>query len=106
MNKKPNQKTFRLSTIISGQLIAGTVAFSPAPEPGILTELARFEAQRILVHLVREEMEADFDSAAQVLSTTVAHWWYCLGASDNRFAPAHLRTTDIWLGADEIKSWC
>ena len=58
MNKKSNQKTFRLSTIISGHVIDGTVVFSPAPTPGILTELARFEAQRILAHMVTEEIEA------------------------------------------------
>jgi hypothetical protein len=58
MNKKPSQKTFRLSTIVAGHIIDGTVAFSPAPQPGILTELAAFEARRILTHLVTEEIEA------------------------------------------------
>ena len=57
MSKKPTQKTFRLSTIIDGHIIAGTVAFSPAPQPGILTELAKFEAHRILAHLVSREIE-------------------------------------------------
>jgi hypothetical protein len=56
MRKKTSQKIFRLSTIIDGHIIAGTVAFSPAPEPGILTELAKFEAQRILTHLVSKEI--------------------------------------------------
>lgn len=58
MDQKPTQKTFRLSTIVSGHIITGTVAFSPAPQPGILTELARFEAERILAHMVSEEIEA------------------------------------------------
>jgi hypothetical protein len=58
MNKKPNQKTFRLSTIVAGNIIDGTVSFSPAPQPGILTELARFEAERILTHIVTEEIQS------------------------------------------------
>jgi len=56
MSKKPTRKTFRLSAIIAGRVIDGSVAFSPAPQPGIFTELAKFEAQRILAHLVREEI--------------------------------------------------
>jgi hypothetical protein len=58
MRKKPNQKTFRLSTIVAGNTIDGTVSFSPAPLPGILTELARFEAERILTHMVIEEIRS------------------------------------------------
>jgi hypothetical protein len=58
MYKKPNQKTFRLSTIIDGNIIDGKVSFSPAPRPGILTELARFEAARILTHMVTEEIRS------------------------------------------------
>ena len=58
MAKKPKTKTFHLSTVIDGHIIAGTVAFSPASQPGIFTELARFEAQRILVHVVTEEIAA------------------------------------------------
>jgi len=58
MNKKPNQKTFRLSTVVDGHIIDGKVSFSPAPQPGILTELARFEAERILSHMVAEEIAA------------------------------------------------
>jgi hypothetical protein len=58
MDKKPNTKVFTLSTIIAGQLIRGQVSFSPAPEPGIMTELARFEAQRIVADIVCEEIEA------------------------------------------------
>jgi hypothetical protein len=58
MDKKPTRKTFRLSTIIAGHVIDGTVAFSPAPQPGIFTELAKFEAHRILAYLVREEIAA------------------------------------------------
>jgi len=58
MNKKRNQKTFRLSAIVGGHIINGTVAFSPAPRPGILTELAKFEAERILAHVVNEDITA------------------------------------------------
>ena len=58
MAKKSTTKTFCLNAIIDGRLIAGKVAFSPAPLPGVLTELARFEAERILAHLVREEISA------------------------------------------------
>jgi hypothetical protein len=58
MAKKPSQKTFRLSTIIDGNIIDGKVSFFPAPLPGILTELARFEAERILTHMVAEEIAA------------------------------------------------
>jgi hypothetical protein len=58
MNKKPSQKTFRLTTILAGHIIDGTVVFSPAPQPGILTELAKFEAERILAHMVSEDITA------------------------------------------------
>jgi len=52
--KEENQKIFRLNTIIDGRIISGYVTFSPAPQPGVLTELARFEAQRVLTYTVRE----------------------------------------------------
>jgi hypothetical protein len=58
MDKKPTTKVFSLNAIIDRHIIRGEVSFSPAPEPGIMTELARFEAQRVLAHLVREEIEA------------------------------------------------
>jgi hypothetical protein len=58
MLTKSTKKIFRLSTIIDGHIVSGRVAFSPAPEPGIFTELARFEAERILVEMVREEIAA------------------------------------------------
>ena len=58
MNKKPTTKVFQLNTIIEGQLIQGRVSFSPAPEPGIMTELARFEAERMLTQLVGEDITA------------------------------------------------
>ena len=58
MMRKPNQQTVRLSAIIDGHIIDGTVTFSPAPQPGILSELAEFEARRILTNLVTEEIEA------------------------------------------------
>jgi len=52
---KHTQQVVRLSGIIAGHIIDGTVTFSPAPPPGILAELAKFEAQRILAHMVEEE---------------------------------------------------
>ena len=58
MDKKPSQKTIRLSAIISGHVVEGMVTFSPAPQPGILSELANFEARRILAHVVEEEISA------------------------------------------------
>lgn len=58
MDKKPNTKVFTLSTIIDGHTVHGRVSFSPAPTPGIMTELAKFEAQRILAYMVSEELNA------------------------------------------------
>jgi hypothetical protein len=58
MPRKSNQKTFHLNTLLNGHLIAGTVHFSPAPEPGIFTELARFEAERLLGQMLQEELKA------------------------------------------------
>lgn len=58
MNRKPNQKIFRLSAVVRGHLINGTVTFSPAPEPGIFTALAELEAKRILNGILVEEIEA------------------------------------------------
>jgi len=56
--KETKQKTFHLNAVIDGHLISGTVALSPAPQPGIFTELARFEAERVLAHAVREAIAA------------------------------------------------
>ena len=56
MNKKSTKKVFTLSTIVAGHLIQGRVSFSPAPEPGIMTELARFEAERMLTQAVTEDI--------------------------------------------------
>ena len=56
MAQKPRKKVFTLNTLIDGHIISGHVAFSPAPEPGIMTELARFEAERLLTHMVKEEI--------------------------------------------------
>ena len=58
MNQKRTQQIVRLSTIVAGHIINGSVTFSPAPQPGIMSELARFEAERILAHMVGEEIEA------------------------------------------------
>lgn len=58
MIQKPNQKVFHLNAIIDNHIIAGSVVFSPAPQSGVLTEVARFEAQRILEQIVREEIAA------------------------------------------------
>jgi hypothetical protein len=56
MDTKPKQKVFALSTIINGHIIEGQVVFSPPPEPGIMTELARFEAERMLGHVVSDDI--------------------------------------------------
>jgi hypothetical protein len=58
MREKSNQQTIRLSAVVSGHIIDGTVSFSPAPQPGVLLELAKFEARRILTAMVQEEIEA------------------------------------------------
>ena len=58
MEIKPTPKIFRLNTVIASRIICGYVAFSPPPPPGVLTELARFEAERLLTHQVREEITA------------------------------------------------
>jgi hypothetical protein len=58
MFKKSKTKTFRLNTIIAGHVVSGKVAFSPAPAPGVLTEIARLEAQCILEQMVKEEIAA------------------------------------------------
>jgi hypothetical protein len=58
MSAKQNQQVVRVSGILAGHIIDGTVTFSPAPPPGILAELAKFEAERIFAHVVTEEIEA------------------------------------------------
>ena len=58
MSAKPNQQIVQLSAIIAGHVIDGKVTFSPAPKPGILSELAKFEARRILTAMVEEEIAA------------------------------------------------
>ena len=46
------------SIVIDGRLIQGFVSFSLAPPPGILTEVARLDANQILREAVREEIAA------------------------------------------------
>ena len=58
MVRNTTHKTFHLNTVINGHLVAGIVRFSPAPESGIFTELARFEAERLLTEELREAVEA------------------------------------------------
>jgi hypothetical protein len=58
METKTRKKVFTLNALIDGHIIRGEVAISPAPEPGIMTELARFEAERALTHAVREAIKA------------------------------------------------
>jgi hypothetical protein len=58
MPQKLTQQIIQLRAIVSGRFIDGTVTFSPAPQPGIFTELAKFEARRILTHMVEEEIAA------------------------------------------------
>ena len=57
MRQRLTQKIFHLNTLVNGHLIAGMVRFSPAPEPGIFTELARFEAERLLAQVLQEEIK-------------------------------------------------
>ena len=56
MDKKPNNKVFTIGTIIEGKMIQGEVLFSPAPEPGIMTEIAAFDAERLVSRLVAEDI--------------------------------------------------
>ena len=58
MDSKLRQKVFTLNAIVDGHIIRGKVKFSPAPPPGIMTEVARFEAERLLAQMVREEIAA------------------------------------------------
>jgi hypothetical protein len=58
MHLKPTTKEFSFNAIIEGHIVTATVSFSPAPEPGVLTEVARFEAQRIFEQMVHEEIAA------------------------------------------------
>lgn len=58
MADKQTKKTFHLNAVIAGKLIRGFVSFSPAPRPGILTEVARLDAERILEETVREHIAA------------------------------------------------
>ena len=55
---KPTKQVVHLGAIISGHIVSGTVSFSPAPEIGILSELAKFEARRIFTNMIMEEIEA------------------------------------------------
>jgi hypothetical protein len=56
MHQRLDQQIIRLSAIISGHISDGTITFSPAPPPGVLAELAKFEAQRFLVHVIQEDI--------------------------------------------------
>ena len=58
MATKQNQQVVRLSGVVAGHIVEGTVTFSPAPPPGIFAELAKFEAERILTDVVIGEIEA------------------------------------------------
>ena len=58
MDETETKQIVRLTAIFSGHLIDGIVTFSPAPREGVLSELARFEAQRIFSHVVEEEAAA------------------------------------------------
>jgi hypothetical protein len=58
MHENSTRQTIQLSAIVSGHVIDGKVTFSPAPQPGVLSELAKFEARRILTAMVEEEIEA------------------------------------------------
>lgn len=56
MDKKSNTKVFTLVTILDGNLIHGQVTLSPAPEPGIMTEIAKLDAQRMVAEMVFEDL--------------------------------------------------
>jgi hypothetical protein len=56
MADKQTKKTFNLNAVIDGRIISGFVSFSPAPQPGIFTEIARLDAERILVEAVRKSI--------------------------------------------------
>lgn len=58
MADKQTKKTFNLNAVIDGRIISGFVSFSPAPQPGILTEIARLDAERILADMVRQDITA------------------------------------------------
>jgi hypothetical protein len=57
MDTNPKEKIFTLNAIINGHIIRGEVRLSPAPAPGIMTELARFDAERLLTQMVQEEID-------------------------------------------------
>ena len=56
MNTRPREIVFTLNALIDGHVIRGEVSFSPAPDSGIMTEIARLEAERLLAQMVREEI--------------------------------------------------
>jgi hypothetical protein len=58
MTPKSNETSYHLNALLDGRIICGSVTFSPAPPPGILTELAKFEAQLLLAQLVEEDIQA------------------------------------------------
>ncbi len=58
MPRKAKPKVFHLNAILDGHLVAGRVAFSPPPEPGIMTEIARFEAERMIAALVEDTIDS------------------------------------------------
>ena len=58
MNQESSKQIVHLQGIVRGHIIEGTVSFSPAPEPGVMTELAKFEAQRILTNMVEDDIDA------------------------------------------------
>jgi hypothetical protein len=57
VHRTRNKKTFHLNALIDGRLIRGCVSFSPAPPPGILTEVARLDATRILAEVARDDLQ-------------------------------------------------
>jgi hypothetical protein len=59
MLRKTIEKTFALNAVIDGHLVAGFVSFSPAPEPGVLTEVARLDAERIFAEAVRADLSSE-----------------------------------------------
>jgi hypothetical protein len=56
MPQRQTAKTFHLNTVIGDRLITAVVSFSPAPPEGVLTEIARLDAERLLAACVSEDI--------------------------------------------------
>lgn len=50
------QTIFPLCVIIDGHIVSGAVSYCPAPPAGVLSEVARLEAELLLVHTIRQDI--------------------------------------------------